>query len=180
MTSRSTSSDHRPSGHALGAAELHDTVDVVFNLIVATLANGRKTLKLAMAAPDHPDAVETLPDGSQHLAVPPGVVRLFRIMLASEWGWKFDTSARTGGAPLRFKDQDHAVHYHIAGAGDGAMGLIGRSTVAAGYIGPRRQHPFNLYILLAQPGGATDLPICIDPNGSNPPGGSSPPPPDAG
>lgn len=176
MASRSTGSDHQPSGQALGSGELHDTVDVTFNLIVTTLANGRKTLKLSMAAPDHPDAVDTWPDGSQHLAVPPGVVRLFRIMLASEWGWKFDTSARTGGAPIRFKDQDHAVHYHIAGAGDAAMGLIGRSTVAADYKGPHRHHPFNLYVLLAQPGGAADLPICIDPGGTNPPDTPTPPP----
>ncbi|MBS0254522.1 MAG: hypothetical protein JSS36_04755 [Proteobacteria bacterium] len=174
MATLPNTTDHLPSGPALGAGEQHDTVDVVFNLVTATLPSGRKTLKFSMAAPDHPDAVVTLPDGSQQLAVPPGVVRLFRIILASEWGWKFDTSAQVGGAPIRFKGHSHAGHYHCAGAGDMAMGLIGRSTVAHGHSGAGSVHPFNVYVAMAQPGGAPDLRLRIDPDVGNPPG--TPPP----
>lgn len=169
MPTRSSSTDHRPSGGNLGTDEAHDTVDVVCNLAVATLPGGRKTLQLVMVAPQHPDAVVTLPDGSQQLAVPPGVVRLFRIVLAQEWGWRFDTSAAVQGAPIRFKDQAHAGHYHLAGAGDMALGLIGRSAVALGHAGPPARHPFNLYLALAQPGGAPDLRLRIDPDCGNPP-----------
>lgn len=161
--------DHRPCGGGLAPGEAHDTVDIVCNLVVPTLANGRKTLKLSLAAPKHPDAVVTLPDGSQQLAVPPGAVRLFRIILASEWGWRFDVSPDVEGAPIRFKDGTHAGHYHLSGAGDMALGLIGRSTVAGGFVGPAVRHAFNLYLVFAQPGGAADLRLRIDPDCGNPP-----------
>jgi hypothetical protein len=160
--------DHKPTGGGLGPNEPYETVDVTFNLLVSREA-GRATLRLLMSAPHHPDAVVTLPDGSQQLAVPPGALRLFRITLSSAWDWKFDVSADIEGAPVRFKDHGHAGFYHIAAAGDRAIGLIGRSTVSADYAGPGKVHPFNLYVQFLQPGGLPPLRLRVDPDGGNPP-----------
>lgn len=160
--------DHKPNGAGLGPNEPYDTVDVTFDLQVSRVA-GRATLRLLMSAPDHPDAVVTLPDGSQQLGVPPGALRLFRITLSSAWDWKFDIGADNEGAPMRFKQQDHADFYHIAAAGERAMGLVGRSTVHPGYKGAGNIHPFNLYLQFLQPGGLPPLRLRIDPDGGNPP-----------
>ena len=122
-----------------------------------------------MSAPDHPDAVITYPDGSQQLAVPPGALRLFRITLSGSWDWKFDLGADIQRASIRFKDSGHAGFYHIAAAGDRAMGLVGRSTVKADYTGQGKRHPFNLYVQFNQPGGLAPLRVRIDPDTGNPP-----------
>ena len=103
------------------------------------------------------------------LAIPPGALRLFRITLASGWDWKFDLSNDIDGAPVRFKDPAHAGFYHVAAAGDRAMGLVGRSTVRADYSGPGKVHSFNLYLQFIQPGGQAPLRMRIDPDGGNPP-----------
>ena len=160
--------DHKPSGGGLGPNEPYDTVDVMFDLVVKPGAS-RSTLQLQMSAPSSLDAVVTLPNGSQMLAIPPGALRLFRITLASGWDWKFDLSNDIDGAPVRFKDPAHAGFYHVAAAGDRAMGLVGRSTVRADYSGPGKVHSFNLYLQFLQPGGQAPLRMRIDPDGGNPP-----------
>ena len=85
------------------------------------------------------------------------------IVLADDLDWALDTAAGT----MSFKDQVDKRYYTIQPGGDRKFTLHARWTGKT--PDDPQNHPFNLMVLLGQPGGGKPLPVTIDPDIKNPP-----------
>jgi hypothetical protein len=85
------------------------------------------------------------------------------IVLADGLDWTLDTKAGT----MSFKNPVDKRFYTIQPGGDRKFTLHARWTGKP--IEDPQDHPFNLMVLLGQPGGGKPLPVTIDPDIKNPP-----------